>query len=61
MFTNVPIPTVQEMEELAKTVGVPDGYVAIRVSKNGKVTYLTQEEYDKLWQNSETSSESSEE
>ena len=60
MNTYIPLPSVQEMEELSRTIGVPEGCVAVRVSKDGKVTYLTKQEYEELWQNSQTSGESSE-
>lgn len=48
------------MEEMSKTIGVPEGCVAVRVSKDGKVTFLTKQEYEELWQNSQTSGDSSE-
>lgn len=60
MNTYIPLPSVQEMEEMSKTIGVPDGCVAVRVSKDGTVKYLTKQEYEELWQNSQTSGESSE-
>lgn len=37
-----------------------DGFCACRISKDGNVKFLTKQEYDELWQNSQTSGESSE-
>lgn len=54
MDVYIPLPSVQDMEEFSRTVGVPEGYVACRISKDGKVTYLTKEQYEALWQTSET-------
>lgn len=51
MGTYIPLPTVQEMEEFSLEVGVPEGYVACRISKDGKITYLTKEQYEELWRN----------
>lgn len=40
--------------------GLIDGFCACRVSKDGKVKYLTKQEYEELWQDYQTSGESSE-
>lgn len=54
-MTNIPLPSKQMMEEFALDVGIPDGYVACRVHRDGTVTYLTKEQYEALWQNSQQS------
>lgn len=30
---------------------IPEGTYAVRISRKGHITFLTKEEYDKLWQN----------
>ena len=40
--------------------GLIDGFCACRISKDGKVTFLTKQEYEELWRKSQTSGESSE-
>lgn len=40
--------------------GLIDGFCACRISKDGKVTFLTKQEYEELWRNSQISGESSE-
>ena len=42
-------------EELDKMLvsGLIDGFCACRISKDGKVTYLTKQEYEELWQSSQ--------
>ena len=40
--------------------GLIDGFCACRISKDGNVKFLTKQEYEELWRNSQTSGESSE-
>lgn len=49
----------EEMDKMF-VAGVIDGFCACRVSKDGTVKFLTKQEFEELWQSSQTSGESSE-
>lgn len=53
-MNSVPLPQVCEIEKLRREItgcvvgDIPDGCYAIRTSRTGEVTYLTEEEYNNL-------------